>query len=54
MRLALEQTVGDTGVQAITGIYATSLTPKEIGWLRFLRDISNDSDPQPPLSVCSC
>jgi len=25
------------------------LTPNEIAWLRFLRDISNDSDSQPTL-----
>lgn len=26
------------------------LTENEIAWLRFLRDISNDSDPQPTLA----
>ncbi|MBM2324208.1 XRE family transcriptional regulator [Marivita cryptomonadis] len=46
MRLALEQTVGDTVAQAITEIYGTPVTSNEIGWIEAIREASGNSDPR--------
>jgi hypothetical protein len=46
MRLALEQAVGDTVVQAIVEIFGTPVTANELGWLQEIREASEHSDPR--------
>jgi hypothetical protein len=46
MRLALEQSEGDTAAQAIVEIMGTPVTGNELGWLQEIRDASDHSDPR--------
>lgn len=46
MRLSLEQAVGATAARAITEIFGSPVTENERGWLKELREVSEDSDPR--------
>lgn len=46
MRLALDQAVGATAAKAITDIFGTPATENERGWLKELRDASENCDPR--------
>ena len=46
MRLALDQAVGATAAKAITEIFGTPATENERGWLKELRDASDNTDPR--------
>lgn len=46
MRLALDQAVGATAAKAITDIFGTPATENESGWLKELRDASDNTDPR--------
>ncbi|WP_332307241.1 helix-turn-helix transcriptional regulator [Tritonibacter horizontis] len=46
LRLAMEQTVGDTAAQAILDILGTPVSENETGWLVAIRDASGNTDPR--------
>ena len=46
LRLALEQTVGDTAARAIVEILGAPVTKNEMGWIMEIRDASGDTDPR--------
>jgi len=46
LRLALEQTEGDTAAQALVEIFGTPVTANEMGWLQEIRAASDNSDPR--------
>ena len=46
LRLALEQTEGDTAARAIVEILGAPVTKNEMGWIMEIRDASGDTDPR--------
>lgn len=46
MRLALEQTEGDTAARAIIEILGAPVTKNELGWVMEIREASGDTDPR--------
>lgn len=46
LRLALEQTEGDTAALALVEIFGTPVTANEMGWLQEIRAASDNSDPR--------
>lgn len=46
LRLALEQTEGDTAALAIVDILGAPVTRNEMGWITQIRDASGDTDPR--------
>ncbi len=46
LRLALEQAVGKTASEALEDIFGTPVTENERGWLKELREASDDADPR--------
>lgn len=46
LRLALEQSMGETAARAVGEIFGTPITANERGWIEEIRDASGDSDPR--------
>jgi transcriptional regulator with XRE-family HTH domain len=46
LRLALEQTEGDTAARAIVEILGAPVPKNEMGWIMAIREASGDSDPR--------
>ena len=46
LRLAFQQTVGDTAGKAIMDILGTPVTANELGWIEEIRSASGDTDPR--------
>lgn len=46
LRLALEQTTGDTVALALIEVFGTPVTSNEHGWLVAIREISGGTDPR--------
>lgn len=46
LRLSLEQAIGDTAAQSVMEIFGTPVTSNELGWIKEIRDASDQSDPR--------
>lgn len=46
LRLALDQAIGRTAAEAVVEVFGELVTINEVGWLRAIREASNNSDPR--------
>ncbi|WP_226689399.1 helix-turn-helix domain-containing protein [Ruegeria arenilitoris] len=46
MRLAIEQSIGLTSAEAVVEVFGEPVTSNELGWLKAIRNASNNTDPR--------
>ncbi|EAQ23590.1 helix-turn-helix domain-containing protein [Roseovarius sp. 217] len=46
MRLGLEQAIGRTAAVALIEVFGEPITENELGWIKAIRDASDNSDPR--------
>lgn len=46
MRLGLEQSIGRTAAEAVIETFGEPVSENELGWIRAIREASNNSDPR--------